>query len=164
MKKLLLLFLIISTACSSDDDAVNNNIVDTIAPVVTLVGDNPQTILQGDNYTELGVVSVDNIDGDITNNVEITTNVDLLQLGNYTVTYKSVDISNNTTIIIRDVIVDDPIIGSWTLINEEWVGAGDWPSGQPRGCFMSSDAGSPDIFFFHRNKCHKKCLGMFSKW
>ena len=44
MKKLLLLFLIISTACSSDDDAVNNNIVDTIAPVVTLVGDNPQTI------------------------------------------------------------------------------------------------------------------------
>jgi|TARA_B110000240_G_scaffold135738_1_gene150527 hypothetical protein len=161
MKKLLLLFLIISTACSSDDDAVNNNNIDTIAPVVTLVGDNPQTILQGDNYTELGIVSVDNINGDISNNVEITINVDLLKLGNYTVTYKSVDTSNNTTIIIRDVIIDDPIIGSWTLVKEEWVGPGDWPSGQARGCFMSSDAGSPDTFLFTETSVTKNVWECF---
>ena len=33
----------------------------------------------------------------------------------------------------------DSIIGVWTLTNEEWTGAGNWPDGQARGCFMSSD-------------------------
>jgi hypothetical protein len=130
MKKILSLFLITSMACSTDEVTDNNNAADTIAPVVTLVGDNPQTILQGNSYTELGVVSTDNIDGDISNNAEITSNVEILQLGTYTVTYKSVDTSNNTTSVVRTVIVTDPIIGNWTLTNEAWVGPGDWPVGQ----------------------------------
>ena len=41
---------------------------------------------------------------------------------------------------------DDPIIGSWILINEEIV-SGDWGD-SCRGCFMEGDAGSPDIFTF----------------
>ena len=41
----------------------------------------------------------------------------------------------------------DSIIGVWTLTNEEWTGAGNWPDGQARGCFMSSDEGSPDQLY-----------------
>tara|TARA_B110000091_G_scaffold195869_1_gene222847 strand:+ start:2615 stop:3277 length:663 start_codon:yes stop_codon:yes gene_type:complete len=148
MKKNLFLILIISMACSSDNDTDSTITADTTSPVITLIGDNPQTILQGNSYTELGIVSIDNIDGDISNNAEITSTVDILQLGTYTVIYKSVDTSNNTTSAVRTVIVTDPIIGSWTLTNEEWVSAGDWPVGQARGCFMNTDDGSPDTFIF----------------
>ena len=42
--------------------------------------------------------------------------------------------------------IDDPIIGTWVLVNEEIIG-GDW-SGSCRGCFMENDAGSPDTFIF----------------
>ena len=161
MKKIISLFLIISMACSSDNDPDSTITADTIAPVITLVGDNPQTILQGSTYTELGVVSTDNIDGDISNNVEITSTFDVLQLGTYTVTYKSVDTSNNTTSVVRTVIVTDPIIGSWTLTNEEWVGAGDWPVGQARGCFMNTDDGSPDTFIFTETSVTKNVWECF---
>ena len=41
---------------------------------------------------------------------------------------------------------NDPIIGTWVLVNEEIVG-GDWGD-SCRGCFMENDAGSPDTFVF----------------
>jgi hypothetical protein len=43
----------------------------------------------------------------------------------------------------------DPIIGIWTLSNEEWIGEGDWPEGQARGCYLESDEGFPDSFIFN---------------
>jgi hypothetical protein len=51
---------------------------------------------------------------------------------------------------------NDPIIGTWTLTNEVWVGQGTWPDGQARGCWKSGDGGTPDQYIFERNNVTKK--------
>jgi hypothetical protein len=48
---------------------------------------------------------------------------------------------------------NDPIIGTWVLVNEEIVG-GDWGD-SCRGCFMENDAGSPDTFVFTSSEATK---------
>ena len=65
--------------------------------------------------------------------------------------------------VIRKVIKagvssDDPIIGTWRLTNEVWVGTGDWPENQSRGCFKNGDEGSPDTLKF------LKSTGLKSVW
>lgn len=50
---------------------------------------------------------------------------------------------------------DDPIIGTWTLTNEEWVGSGTWPDGQARGCWKSGDGAPPDQYVFTKNYVKK---------
>ena len=50
----------------------------------------------------------------------------------------------------------DPIFGTWTLISEEWIGSGSWPSGQARGCWKTGDEGYPDEFIFKRTNAIKK--------
>ncbi len=85
------------------------NVVDTTAPVITLIGANPQAIVQGNVYTELGAITDDGsvvvIDASA-----INTNV----IGSYSVTYNAVDASGNNAIeVIRTVnVVDEnaPII------------------------------------------------------
>ncbi len=61
----------------------------------------------------------------------------------------SLDCFNNTT-------QQDPIIGTWTLTNEQWVGSGTWPEGQARGCWKSGDDGSPDQYIFTESSVTKK--------
>ncbi len=51
---------------------------------------------------------------------------------------------------------DDPIIGTWRLTNEVWVGEGDWPENQARGCFKDGDEGSPDQYIFTKTSVTKK--------
>ena len=51
---------------------------------------------------------------------------------------------------------NDPIIGTWTLTNEVWVGSGTWPDGQARGCWKSGDEGSPDQYTFNQTSVTKK--------
>ncbi len=78
------------------------NVVDTTAPVITLTGDNPQTIELGDGYTELGATTDDGSsividDSDFTD-----------ALGSYTITYNATDASGNTaTEVTRTVNVVD---------------------------------------------------------
>ncbi len=72
---------------------------DTIAPVITLVGDNPQTITVGNSYVELGATANDDIDGDITANILINpTNVNTAAIGTYSVTYDVVDDAGNPAV------------------------------------------------------------------
>lgn len=61
----------------------------------------------------------------------------------------SLNCFNNTT-------QQDPIIGIWTLTNEQWVGSGTWPEGQARGCWKSGDDGSPDQYIFTESSVTKK--------
>lgn len=61
----------------------------------------------------------------------------------------SLNCFNNTT-------QQDPIIGTWTLTNEQWVGSGTWPEGQARGCWKSGDQGSPDQYIFTESSVTKK--------
>ena len=75
---------------------------DTTPPVISLLGNNPQTIEQGAGYTELGATTNDN--STITINSANFTDI----LGTYTIYYDSVDISGNNAIQVnRTVIVSD---------------------------------------------------------
>ncbi len=70
-------------------------VVDTTAPAITLLGDNPMTLEVGTPYTEPGSIATDNYDGDITANVVVTGSVDHTTLGTYTLRYNVTDSSGN---------------------------------------------------------------------
>jgi len=69
---------------------------DTTPPVITLVGNNPQTITLGDAYTELGAKAEDNVDGDISAKITINASaVNTNAMGIYEVTYNVMDAADN---------------------------------------------------------------------
>lgn len=89
---------------------------DVEAPVITLVGPNPQTILQCNPYVELGATATDNCDGDITDDIVIdNSSVDTKTPGSYDVTYASEDAAGNFSQQIREVIVVSNPVGSITI-------------------------------------------------
>ena len=83
---------------------------DTTAPVITLIGDNPQVIEAGSDYVELGATATDNRDGDLTAAVVIdATGVDTMVAGDYTVTYDVMDAAGNPAVTVtRTVRVELP--------------------------------------------------------
>ena len=84
--------------------------VDTTAPVITLKGDNPQTVNLNDAYTEAGATAVDDVDGDISGSIVIdVSNVKTDTIGSYDVTYNVADSAGNEAeTIIRVISVVDP--------------------------------------------------------
>ncbi len=87
--------------------------LDNIAPAITILGDNPVNITVGDTYVDAGATAIDNIDGDITSEISVTTNLNVNVAGTYTVTYNVSDNAlNEATEVIRTVNVnpDNPII------------------------------------------------------
>ena len=94
------------------------DVVDTTAPVITLVGANPQTIEVGSPYVELGATALDNYDGDVTGSIVVdATSVNTAALGSYTVTYDVTDSEgNNATQVTRTVDVVDTTAPVITLV------------------------------------------------
>jgi surface protein len=115
---------------SANVTRIVNVIEDTTAPVITLVGENPQTIFQNQNYAELGATAIDNIDGDISNNIEILSSVNTQVIGSYDVIYSVSDTAGNTANITRivDVIDDNPVYlddNGITVKARDWASYGD---------------------------------------
>ncbi len=78
------------------------NVVDTTAPIITLMGDNPQTIELGSGYIELGATIDDG------SNVIINTSDFVDAVGSYTIRYNATDASGNVaTEVTRTVNVVD---------------------------------------------------------
>ena len=75
--------------------------------MIILVGANPQSIVLGTAYSELGATATDNTDGDISANISIdATAVNVNTVGNYTVTYNVSDAAGNpATQVTRTVNV-----------------------------------------------------------
>ena len=94
------------------------DIVDTTAPIITLVGANPQTIEVGSGYVELGATALDNYDGDITGSIVIDSSaVNTAVVGSYSVTYDVVDANGNPAVqVTRTVDVVDTTIPAITLV------------------------------------------------
>ena len=94
------------------------NVVDTTAPVITLVGDNPQAIEVGGDYVELGADVSDNYDIGL----EATVNSDgvlLDTVGEYTVTYNAIDANDNEADeVTRTVNVVDTTAPVITLVGD----------------------------------------------
>ena len=82
--------------------------LDATAPVIVLLGVNPQTLTVGDTYTELGATASDDIDGDISGSIVIDDSaVNMAVAGTYTVAYDVSDTAGNTaTQETRTVIVE----------------------------------------------------------
>jgi len=79
------------------------DILDTTAPVITLLGDNPINLYQGGEYKEPGATANDAVDGKI--NVSITGQVDTTKQGSYTLSYHATDKANNTATLTRTINV-----------------------------------------------------------
>ncbi len=80
-------------------------VADTITPVVTMNGPAVVDLSVGDTYTEEGATAVDNYDGDITDQLDTTSDVNTSVAGSYTVEYKVTDSNGNTGSATRAVNV-----------------------------------------------------------
>lgn len=92
-------------------------VIDTTPPSITLSGDTVIELVVGKDYQELGATALDYIDGNVS--VSITGNVDSNTLGEYIVTYTSIDTSGNSTSVSRTVSVigKPPFITVWKTDN-----------------------------------------------
>jgi hypothetical protein len=94
------------------------HIIDTIPPVIKLIGGTPVNMEVGTQYVELGVKLSDNYDqaSTLNKNLVVTTTIDSSKLGTYTVTYNLTDGSGNHAVtVIRVVNVIDTIAPTVTL-------------------------------------------------
>jgi|GEM_PF-972694 len=107
---------------------------DTVKPIIMGVAD--VTIFQGDQFDPReGVTASDNVDGNITNKIEIVGTVDINTVGEYELTYKVKDAAGNEAIKRRMVYVvekqecdlflvnnnfSQPLEGTWG----HWTGNG----------------------------------------
>jgi hypothetical protein len=91
------------------------NVVDTISPVMTLFGDNPQFVEVNNSYTEANVNIVDNETGLIAT-IDLG-GLDTDVLGTYLVTYTLTDLAGNVaTPVTRLVTVRDTTVPTITLL------------------------------------------------
>ncbi|MDP2896137.1 MAG: DUF5011 domain-containing protein [bacterium] len=118
-----------SSGNSAPEKVRTVKVVDTMAPVIELLGDNPLLLEVGTWYTEPGYRATDNYDGDITSRVWVVGSVDHNYLGNYTLTYTVSDANGNAAQekarTVRVVDTTRPVI---ELLGEETVilEAGTW--------------------------------------
>ena len=90
--------------------------VDTVAPVVTLLGD--ESVIQSfGNYVDAGATAEDDIDGDVTSSIVASPVLnEESDAGTYTVTYTATDAAGNKGTATRDVTINacenvNPITG-----------------------------------------------------
>ena len=111
-------------ADASDNTALTvtrsvNVIEDTVAPVITLLGDNPITIEVGDTYTDAGATATDNFDGDITSSIVTVSTVNTSIVGVYLVAYNVSDTAGNAAAeVTRTVTVVDTTVPVITLLGD----------------------------------------------
>lgn len=91
--------------------------VDDIAPVITLLGPNPDFIEVGYGFTDSGAVAMDNVDGNISLNITKTGSVDTLAVGTYVITYKITDARGNTDSMQRIVNITPDVTAPVLILN-----------------------------------------------
>ena len=74
-------------------------------PSLTLIGDEVITLDKNQKYQDMGVRAYDNIDGDITQNVQTINYVNSLNSGEYKVIYKVTNSRGYTKLLVRKVLV-----------------------------------------------------------
>jgi len=108
-----------SNSSTTDRETQNNNsnsnqIDDITPPIITISGDNPLEIIQGETFSDRGATATDNIDGEVT--VTPSGSVDMSTVGEYTITYIATDSSGNEATATRTVIVK-PTNVVWNVSN-----------------------------------------------
>lgn len=77
---------------------------DLIAPVITLVGITPVTVLLNSVYIDAGATALDNVDGNITARIVTVNPVNTAVLGTYTVSYNVRDAAGNPAIPVTRTV------------------------------------------------------------
>ena len=94
---------------ASDTDTVIITVtrpLDTVAPVITLLGDSPFNVNQGATYTDPGATASDDRDGDLDSAGIIVggDTVDTDTVGEYTVTYDVSDAADNAAVTVTRIV------------------------------------------------------------
>lgn len=97
-------------------------IIDNEKPTISLNGDKVVYLQVGQTYTDLGATAYDSCDGNISNKIEVSGNVNTEVAGSYQKTYKIEDSIGNEVKISRTIIVSDqkydikyPVINGATI-------------------------------------------------
>lgn len=83
----------------------SQTVKDTKKPVITLFGSETVKTTLGKKYKDKGATAKDNVDGDITDKIKTTNDVDTTKEGTYKVTYTVSDKAGNTATKERTVLV-----------------------------------------------------------
>ncbi len=126
------------------------SISDQTEPVISLTGNTAITLSLNDTFTEPGYIAIDNVDGDISQNVNVTGVVDTSIIGTVTLNYNVTDNEGNTAQTkSRQVTIQDaaaPVI----IAPSNIVVAADDSSGVPVtntdiASFLNAANGSDDV-------------------
>ncbi len=94
---------------SSASASATITVEDLRAPEITLLGNESVSLMLGSDYVEPGFTAVDDIDGNVTENVSVNNLVNTSVVGEYTVTYQVMDSAGNmSSIQTRRVVVVNP--------------------------------------------------------
>jgi hypothetical protein len=109
------LFLLFLNACGGGGSGTtnggtddNNTNPDTIPPVITILGNNPESITLNQTYTDAGATASDNIDDSV--DVITTGDVNTTLVGIYIITYTATDSAGNISEANRTVNVSDSTV------------------------------------------------------
>ena len=94
-----------STDTNSTDTNSSSNNTDTQPPTITLKGEQNITLYSDEHFVEPGFEAMDNVDGNITNDVNASGSVDMNTPGSYAITYIAVDKAGNEETKTRSVTV-----------------------------------------------------------
>ena len=106
MKNLILVAfaILLMASCKKEDVSPDpQNGIDTVSPIITIIGDNPLIVKQFDAYNDPGAIAIDAIDGECI--VDISGHVNIDSAKEYVVIYSASDLSGNSKNISRTVIV-----------------------------------------------------------
>lgn len=95
------------TDSSNNNTEVKRTIIkeDIQNPVVKLKGKNVVNLKENDKYVEDSFTAIDNCDGNISDKVIVTSNVNTSKAGTYTIKYSIKDNNGNETSVSRTIIV-----------------------------------------------------------
>lgn len=100
-------------------------VLDKELPSISLNGDSEITIYVGDNYIDPGYEAIDNVDGDITENVQVTGDVDSEIVGEYIITYTVSDSSSNVASQTRKVrVIEKKVVTAANIVKPTTSGTG----------------------------------------
>jgi hypothetical protein len=149
----------IDNSGNSSSETRTINVVDSVIPVITMVGEPTITVEFNDVYAELGATAIDNADGVIA--VVTSGSVDTSRLGVYELVYTATDKSGNSSSLTRTVNVLTTIAGK--VIDGYVSGATIWLDYNGNGKFdeqtePSTISGEAGDYSFEFNEEQKQCL------
>ncbi|MCG8370820.1 MAG: FG-GAP-like repeat-containing protein, partial [Proteobacteria bacterium] len=95
-----------------NDGFGNLGMGDAVPPELTLVGEAAVDVASGSAYSDAGATALDNIDGDISGAIVVSSNVNTAVVGNYTVTYNVTDRAGNEATPISRTVRVNPAAGT----------------------------------------------------